>query len=601
MRKNNRRDRWRPTCLALGMAVAIGSFGPVAYAAPPEGAGASTVIENAAVKDSNISIAGKKMTALNVAGNQGVSTQTIMTVVRLKVGETLTAERIKQDMQAIYDLGYFFDVTADFVEVPEGIQVTYRVMENPVLKQVEIKGNSVIDTARLQSLVTVPVGSVLNSKTWASNAKAIEEDYRSKGYISAKVSDVNMAKDGVLTIRINEGLLEELIVKGNEKTKSYVITREIRNKVGKPFNAKEAKRSMERIYNLGFFEDVNMKLIPGREPNAVVMETTVVEQKTGTFTIGGGYSSSDGVVGILEIGDKNFRGTGDSVKVHKEIGGDAGGANYELSYVHPWMDKKETAIGINIYDMTNRYDDYDDDSNLRSTYDRQRKGWDLTLSRPVNEYTKYGVTFKNRRDGYVKYVSGENFTDGTPAHNQYLQENFGVTRSIILNRVFDSRDNVFNATTGSFLSVSGEIAGKGLGGDFSFNKLSLEGRKYYDVGNEHTIAIRSMIGMASGAMPDSQRFSLGGATLRAYRDDEFKGSKMFAATVEYRMPIVKKVQGVVFADIGNAWNGEGYKLTDLKTAIGCGVRMNTPIGPIKLDYGWGKNGGRATFGFGGQF
>lgn len=601
--KKGKQYRWCPAYMAIGMAVALGSLTQVGYAAPVEGAATTPAVVTEQVQQAApISIAGKKMTSVAVQGNQGISNDTILRAVSLKVGETLTADRVKKDMQSIYDLGYFFDVTADFKEVPEGIQVTYRVMENPVLKEVLFKGNTVISTERLQKEVTVPVGAVLNSKTWAGNARAMEEAYRSSGYIMAKISDVNMGKDGTLTITINEGLLEELTVKGNEKTKKHVITREIKNKVGKPFNAKEAKRSMEKIYNLGFFEDVNMKLIPGREPNAVVMETTVVEQKTGTFTIGGGYSSSDGIIGIFELGDKNFRGTGDSVKIHKEIGGNASsGNNYEFSYNHPWLDDKETSIGFSIYDMTNRYDDYDDNGNFRSTYDRQRKGWDITLGRPANEYTRYYVTLKSRKDSYRKYVSGEDYTDGSAAHQDYLKNNFGTTRSVIVSRVFDTRDNVFNASTGSYVNTTGEFAGKGLGGDFNFNKFSLEGRKYYDVGSDHIIAVRGMIGYATGSMPDSQRFSLGGESLRAYKDDEFKGNKMFAATVEYRMPIMKKLHGVVFADIGNAWSGDGYTLTDLKTAIGCGVRMNTPLGPIKLDYGWGKKGGRATFGFGGQF
>ncbi len=602
--KKRKQYRWRPAYLAMGMAVALGTIGQVGYAATPEQGAAEVVAVPAAestVQGAPINITGKKMTSVMIEGNMSVSSDTIMHAVRLKVGEALTADRVKQDMQSIYDLGYFFDVTADFKEVPEGIQVVYRVMENPILKQVVIKGNTVIETKRLENVVTVPLGTVLNSKTWAMNAKALEEVYRADGYIVAKISDVNMAKDGTLTVSINEGLLEDLTVKGNEKTKKHVITREIKNKIGKPFNAKQAKRSMERIYNLGFFEDVNMKLAPGREPNAVVMETTVVEQKTGTFTLGGGYSSSDGMIGIIELGDKNFRGTGDSIKIHKEIGGYSGGANYEFSYTHPWLDEKETSIGFNVYDMTSRYDDYDDDSNWRSQYDRQRKGFDVTLGRTVNEYTKYYITLKQREDSYSKYVSGEDFSDGTAVHQQYLQDNFGKTRSVILARTFDSRDNVFNATTGSYLNVSGEFAGKGLGGDFSFNKFKIEGRKYYDVGSDHIIAVRAMMGYATGTMPDSQRFSLGGSDLRAYRDDQFKGNKMFAATVEYRMPIMKKIHGVVFADVGNAWTGEGYSLTDLKTAIGCGIRMSTPLGPVKLDYGWGKDGGRATFGFGAQF
>ena len=303
---------------------------------------------------------GKTVTAVKVTGNTTITEAEILGAVKTKPGDVVAADKIKQDMQTIYDLGYFFDVVANFNEVPEGVQVVYTVMENPVLKEVVIKGNTKVTTDKLQSMVTVAKGTILNSRMLNENVRAIEEHYRAEGYILAKVSDVAMSPGGVLTLTMNEGLLERIEVKGNDKTKTYVITREMKLKPGQPFNAKDAKRSMQKVYNLGYFEDVNMKLNPGREPNGVVLETSVVEQKTGTFTIGGGYSSEDGMIGIIELGDNNFRGTGDKAKIHWEFGGNSSDRNYEFSYTRPWIDDKETSLGFSFYDMTNRYTDYYD-------------------------------------------------------------------------------------------------------------------------------------------------------------------------------------------------------------------------------------------------
>lgn len=554
-------------------------------------------------------LTGKTVTAVKVTGNSAVDTAAITKAIKIQPGDSLTPDKVKQDMQSIYDLGYFFDVVANFTEVPEGVQVVYTVMENPVLNDIVIKGNTKVTTDKLKSLLQVSKGKILNTKTLNDNARAIEQYYHDQGYILAKVSDVSM-NGGVLTVTINEGVLEGISVKGNEKTKNYVITREMKIKPGEPFNAKDARRSMQKVYNLGYFEDVNMKLNPGKEPNAVVLETDVVEQKTGTFSIGGGYSKSDGLVGIIELGDNNFRGTGDKVKVHWEFGGNAGNKNYELGYTRPWLDSKQTSLGFNVYNMTNEYNDYGlngDNSTLRSTYDRKRQGFDVTLGRPQGEFIQNYITFKNRKDEYSGYVSGPvdySKTDSTFMQDNpnYLQDNFGLTRSVTLMRVFDSRDNVFNPTEGNRVSLSAEFAGRAFGGDFNFNKYTAETRNYLKVGKSQVVALRAMAGYADGKMPEAGKFSVGGSdTLRGYEDDEFKGDKMLTATAEYRFPVANKVQGVVFTDVGKAWDGEGYKLNDLKASVGVGVRVTTPIGPIRVDYAKGAEGGKTHFSFGGQF
>lgn len=549
-------------------------------------------------------LTGKKVVSVGVTGNSSVPDSDIMAVVKLKPGDTLSADKVQQDMRAIYELGSFFDVVSNFTEVPEGVKVVYTVMENPALKSITIKGNTKVSTDKIKSMLTVTPGTVLNTRALNDNARIIETYYHDQGWVLARVSDVAMSPGGDLTITINEGMLEGIAVKGNEKTKTHVITREMKVKPGEPFNAKDAKRSMQKVYNLGYFEDVNMKLNPGKEPNSVVLETNVVEQKTGTFSIGGGYSEADGLIGIIEVGDNNFRGTGDKVKVHWEFGGNAGYSNnYEFSYTRPWLDSKQTSVGFSIYNMTNEYDDYANTRDRVSTYDRNRRGFDITFGRPQGEYIQNYITLKNRRDTYMRYVDGVNFETTTdPQYANYIDKNFGLTRSVILSRVFDSRDNVFNPTEGSRFMLSAELAGKGLGGDFSFNKFTAEDRNYFKVGHDHVVAVRLMAGYATGTMPISGKFAVGGAdSLRGYDDEQYKGDKMLAATAEYRFPVVKKVEGVVFGDIGNAWDGEGYKLNDLHSSIGVGIRVTTPLGPIRLDYARGEQGGKAHFSFGGQF
>lgn len=544
----------------------------------------------------------KPIMSISVAGNNIIKQDDILAVTKTKPGDLLTEAAIKQDLQSIYEMGNFFDIVVNFQEIPEGVKVVYTVIENPILKDIVVKGNVKVDTNKILELLTVKKGEILNTKTLNANARSIEAYYHDKGYIFTKVSDVSMSKDGVLTLSINEGVLEGFQVKGNTKTKDYVVTREMRLKPGEAFNVKDARRSMQRVYNLGYFEDVNMKLNPGREPNAVVLETDVVEKRTGSFSVGAGYSSSDGLVGIFEIGDTNFRGTGDAIKIHWEFGGDADTYDsYQFSYTKPWLDSKQTSATFRLYDMTHEYDDNDRNGNLIETYDKKYKGFELSFGRPVSEYSTNYITFKNRTDEYIKHVSGDtNYSDGTAEHQQYLKDNFGNTRSVILAHTTDTRDNIYNPKEGAKVTVSGEFAGI-AGGDFDYNKYSFEDHHYFKVGRNHVIATRATVGYATGSMPEAALFDAGGqTTLRGYKDDQFQGKNLLLGSVEYRFPIVSKVQGALFTDFGNAWDGS-YKVSGLHSSIGVGIQMETPIGPIRLDYGKGEDGGRTHFSFGGNF
>ena len=188
-----------------------------------------------------------------------------------------------------------------------------------------------------------------------------------------------------------------------------------------------------------------------------------------------------------------------------------------------------------------------------------------------------------------------------------MVNNFGRTNSMTFTHVYDSRDNYFNATKGKRLSCSLQWGGHGLGGNFDFYKFTAEGRFYKQLGNGHVLALRLMGGYISGHISYSDLFSLGGANnLRGYEDDQFKGDKMYAATLEYRLPIAKKVQGVLFTDVGSTWGIDRGQIPWYKDdrsihfSAGVGLRLQTPIGPVRLDYGYGKKG-KFHFSFGTQF
>lgn len=541
---------------------------------------------------------GQTIVSADIVGIEAVPQSTANAAIKSKPGDTFAVATVEKDRAAIYDAGYFYDIYPSFEVVPEGVKITYHVLENPILRSVEVTGNKMETAETINGLITLKTGEILNSKTLNQNVKTIEEQYRKDGYILSKISDMNINKDGDLKLVINEGTLEDYAVKGNTKTKPNVILREMRMKKGEAFNVKKARRSMQRVYNLGFFEDVNMKLNPGIAPNSVILETDVVEKRTGNFGIGAGYSSSDGVVGMLSVGDTNFRGTGDSVKLVYEMSGDDTDAHgYVFSYTRPWLDSKETKGTVRIYNRTYQYDDYDTSGNLKEEYMRKYSGGEISLGRPVSEYSTNYITLRNRKDTYEKHESA---TDRSGInYEDWRKNNFGTTRSVTFEHITDTRDNIYNPTAGSRANLQVEYAG--LGADFNYQKYTIEDQHYIKVGHAQVIALRGQYGHGNGSIPESAQYKIGGQdSLRGYRDDQFRGNNMYLGTIEYRFPVVTKVTGAIFTDFGAAWNS-GWSPEGTHSSIGVGLQVQTPVGPIRLDYGRGSNGGRVHFNIGGTF
>ncbi len=538
---------------------------------------------------------------------EGASKETVQIFrnsIMAHIGDEFSTEVALRDREKLKDLGIFYEAYQTFREVPEGVIITYHVMENPVLKDVEFTGNTVYTDDELKKLITIKRGGIINLNVLHDNLAALQEKYRADGYVYAKIitPSPNLDKSGVLSIKINEGILEGYQVKGNDKTKPKVILREMRQEPGTPFNVNSMRRSIERLYNLGFFEDVNVRPLPGVEPNAIVLEIEVKERRTGTFAVGAGYSTKEGLLGMISLSDSNFLGTGDAVGLSFETSADEDDAHgFRFYYKKPWLDKKETGGIFQVYNRTYQYYDYDTHGDLKERYMRKYSGGEFTFSRPFSEYSTNYLTIRQRKDAYVRHVvdgnAGNRSTD-----TEWLSDNFGTTRSIGFQHVTDTRDNIYNPTSGNRIALGAEFSGM-LGGDFSYQKYTIDHQHFLRAGHAQVWALKAEYGFGEGDMTEFNQFRVGGQnSLRGYRDDQFRGSRMALMTLEYRFPLAKVVQGIVFTDWGSAWNSGFFpKGAEIYGSVGVGFALNSPIGPVRLDYGRGKQGGRLHFSVGGGF
>lgn len=577
---------------------------------------------------------GKTITGLSISGVSAEQATQLMSVLSEKVGDAVSVDGVFKDVQNLGNSGYFTEVNPIFTTVPEGVKIDFAVVTNPVVRGVVFEGNSVYTSDVLTKYMAIPEGQIMNSVYVGQKVQGINAAYARDGYMLAHVDGIVVDDNGILHIHIVEGIVEDIIPAGNKKTRNKVITREFVQKIGKPFNKFLVRRSVERVYNLGFFDDVNVRMLPGeKNPNNVIIEIDVLEHKTGTITLGAGYSKSDGLMGIVEFGEDNLRGTGDKFKVHWEIGGKKKYKNYQISYLKPWIDHRGTSLGFSLFNREDEYTDYDSDGSEVAQYNKKSKGFNISFGRQTGEYTRDYLTLESRSDKYkwdnddssgFRYDtdaisntsgSGNNWNNTKDpntgsswnfASNNYVKNNFGRINSITWQKVYDSRDNIYDPTRGRRISYTAQWAGHGLGGDFDFYKFTAEMRAYKKVGSKNVLAFRARGGFIQGDAPYSQLFTLGGAdSLRGYEDDQFRGKNMYNATLEFRFPIVKKVSGVLFTDIGDAWDAPNvpwYKNTkSFNYGVGAGIRITTPIGPVKLDYGIGKDKKKFHFSFGTQF
>lgn len=548
-----------------------------------------------------------KITAIVVEGNENISKDLIISQISSNLGDVFSKENIEKDVKAIYELGYFKDVKIKLEPFREGYKVVFVVVENLPLKEINISGNTVVSKEEMREVMILQEGQIFSQKILKNDLARISQLYKDRGYLLINIKDINFDEEGKLWITVSEGYLEKILIEGNNKTKEKVITREINIQPGDLFDFEKVKKSLQKIYNLGYFEDVTMRLDPGSKEDVVVLVIKVIEKNTGKFGIGAGYNSEEGLMGFTSIEEMNLFGGGQKVEAKLEIGGQT---TYKVSFLEPWLANTPTSLGFDVYDTTTHQQDKEG-GEIIAEYDEVKLGGRLIFGRRISDSINLGLELKTERVNY-DLISGT-LPEAT---------NQGLTNSLMPTFSYDTRDNVFDPTSGWYHSLSIEKAGGFLGGDYDFTKYNLTLRAYlstdffkdiFNIGSlkkitdnlsEGVLAFRAMGGMADTNLPSFAAYQVGGMdTVRGYDLGEFSGDKFLVFNAEYRFPLAENFQAVLFVDWGQAWDiEESIAIADLKFGRGVGVRFDTPIGPIRLDYGINEEGiGKTYFSIGNTF
>lgn len=574
----------------------------------------------------------RQVNEIIIAGNDHISKEAILAIIPMKAGTPFMEENVQAAKVAVEKMGYFSAVTAGVENVDNGVRVVFNVVENPVVKSINITGNTVISTDKLKGLMRTTIGGVLNTNTSQQDLLSIENYYSDQGYIAIITENAGIdPKTGVLNIPILEVRVESIQVTGNKKTKTHVVIREMQLKPGDVFNRKSLFADLQKIYDLEIFDREGAEPYQLKEGTSVGKVNVIIpvkEKKTGEVSLGVGYSSRQRLVGQAKVAETNFRGVAQTVNATWEQSGD-NGSSYELGFFEPWLDKNHTSLGLNLYNkLIYRFSsDLFGGSGGTTDYNERRKGGSATISRPLTKATRGYFTLRDES------VNTDNFSSAVSQKGTVGSGTFRWTNT--------SRDSEIDPFKGAYTSLSTEIGRahteetKGVYENHIFSKYSADIRTYFSKGgrrkelNERRqrIAVRVMAGKVNGDVPFFEQYFMGGSeTLRGYREDRFWGNNMFLASIEPRFPIAPNLDGVLFFDIGDAWgaqdifrNPNNPLLTGDKTlkallgnlpqhttfspkiGYGPGIRVMTPLGQLRLDYGFGSEGSRAHFSFGHVF
>ena len=546
----------------------------------------------------------------------------------IKAGDIFIPQRAVDGAQKIFKSGYFATVEPKIDRRADNtVSIVYQVQENPDVQSINFEGNTLYKDEELEKALGIKRGEILNGNLLNPDDNGILKLYAKDGYSLARVETINVSNEGVVNIGLTEGVVDSVTFEkapeknDNERqsskrstlrTKPYVFERYQELKPGQIFQEKNIESTVKELYRTGMFTKI-VPSIEGKEddPNARVIKLLVEERPTTSINGTISYGTSVGLVGELKLSDSNFLGRGQDASLTLSAS-NKGDKTFELSWFDPWLKGTEQVqLGGAVY-WTQSVDDNAEADEVEKV---KKYGTRWTIGKGLNK--DIGVSFSARYDNYKELFGNKKVND------KYKLFAMGPTVTL------DTRDNKFSPTKGFYATMSYE-RGELIKDPRKYDQFETDLRAYHPTffGEKNIMAYRAAWGTTGSGTPEALRFSIGGAeSVRGYDYSAFDGFDKFHATIENRTKINDTLQLVAFFDIGNAWQKDSrdpitgkkiYKpnrkdahdFKDLKKGYGVGVRLNTPIGPLRFDYGWPmdpekkgekKDKGKFYFSFGQSF
>jgi outer membrane protein insertion porin family len=497
------------------------------------------------------------------------------------------------------------------------IYITIKIEEGPRFRvgNVDVEGDLIFPKKELIDVLKIKNEEFYNKQKIRNDNLLLSEMYSDEGYANAQVfpkideDTKNLIVNITYTIdKRKQVYFEHIYISGNTITRDKVIRRVLKVYEGELFSGKKLKFGIQNLYRLEYFEDIKVDNIRGSADDKMILKINVTEKPTGQFSFGAGFSTIENLFFMASASERNLFGRGQILQLRGEIG--AVTTRYTLSFTEPWLFDIPLMAGGDIY---NQEKDYKDSSDV--LYTRDSIGFKIRGSYPVFDYTRAKLVYNYD----VSDISiPEEQIDDVPDGVRELKGR-NTTNSITGILSYDTRDRIFSTTKGSSHSVSIEYAG--FGGDIAFTRYLGKTSWYFPiflgtVGLLHG-ETGYVEGNSNGMLPEYERFFLGGdRSLRGFgwrdvgpigknssnEEVHIGGNKYIQFNVEYLIPLVEKAGIWVypFYDTGNAWaEGDPIELSNLRESAGFGIKWLSPLGPIRLEYGWvldpeptdSKNGG----------
>lgn len=459
---------------------------------------------------------------------------------------------------------------------------------------IQFVGNEFFSTDLLEKQVLVSRGAIYNREKVDATLEKLYSLYYDDGYIYAQVMPNELAREDTIDIEFqvderNPAKVRKVDIEGNGQTLEKVIRRELVIYPGDVFKRSKVIRSQQEIFNLGYFKNI---LIDSKTiGDDIDLIFRVEEKPSAQVAAGVNYSQIDKLTGYFQLRHPNLFGRGQAINFMLEKGGIK--QNIELGFTEPWLFDYPISVGADVYYLTR----------IREYWDEKRRGGNLRLGVPFPflDYTRI----------YWRYSIGDlgifNIQEGYLSEwGEELEEGFKRTSAMKVSFLRDSRDNIFNATSGSMNNYSVEFAGGLLGGEVDFHKHILETRWYCNTFWKFVLMGRVRAGVVGGytspkSVPVYEKFFLGGIGedgLRGYPDRSIGpqqagrnvgGRTMLIIGLEYKFPLEENIYAILFFDAGNAWRSVAKsRISNLYKGVGLGIRLDVPmLGIIGFDFGYG--------------
>ena len=502
------------------------------------------------------------------------------------------------------------------------LQIVIAIDEGPQyhVGKLSFVGYKATTEEKLRGVVKMKEGAVYSAKGIKDDAKAMADAYGSGGYVDLTiVPESSPAHGGLIdiTYRIDEGqrsYVERITIAGNTRTKDKVIRREVLIAPGDVFNTVRVETSKKRLENLGYFSKVDTFPVDTPVEGRKNLDIQVEEKRTGSLNFGAGFSTVDSLIGFIELTQGNFdimnwpSLTGGGQKFRMRLQGGTERKDVELALTEPWFMDRPISVSFNSF--------YHEANYLSSLYDQRNYGFSLDVRKGILPYL-YGTL------GY-RLESVDTFNVVVTASPELLAETGPSTKSVFTaSLVFDRRDNPFLTRHGERITYTWWVAGPG--GTEQIYGFDVEASKYWHLPWDTILLVNAEVagvdawGDQTKLVKIYDRLFLGGSNnLRGFefRDvgpkdehgEPLGGQSMARVTVEYTFPIIEKARGAIFYDTGfvntNPWD---YNFNNVASDIGFGLRLDLPIGPLRVDYGIplqqaGNHGsGKFNFNVGYQF